>query len=90
MLTGLVHRAFLLVGAARHAGFGGSEPALALGEMSGSATMTVVSAAKRLRRPQHILRMLNGESGVKSLQFVSRASVGHRAVFQLRVLGQPG
>jgi len=34
MLTGLVHRAFLLVGTAGHARFGRTEPALALGEVT--------------------------------------------------------
>jgi hypothetical protein len=34
MLTGLVHRAFLLVGAAGHASFGRSQPAPALGEVT--------------------------------------------------------
>jgi len=35
MLTGLVHRTFLLVGTAGHARFGRTEPALALGEVTG-------------------------------------------------------
>ena len=34
MLTGFVHRAFLLVGTAGHARFGRTEPALALGEVT--------------------------------------------------------
>ena len=34
MLTGLVHRAFLLVGTAGHARFGRTQPALALGEVT--------------------------------------------------------
>ena len=61
MLTGLVHRAFLLIGAAVHASFGRSEPTLALGEMSASKRDDRRQRRETAQESQHVARMLNDE-----------------------------
>jgi hypothetical protein len=58
MLTGLVHRAFPLVGAAGHSSFGGSEPALALSEVSARKRDDYYQRRQTAYVLQHVPRML--------------------------------
>ena len=55
-LTRLVHRAFLLVGAAGHASFWGSEPALALGKMSASERDDRRQRRQTAQESQHLAK----------------------------------
>jgi hypothetical protein len=59
MLTGLVHRTFLLVGTARHARFGRGEPALALGKVTADKHKDDGDGHETGQARQHPLRMLN-------------------------------
>jgi hypothetical protein len=56
MLTGLMHRAFLLVGAAGHTSFGRSEPTVALGEMSASKRDDRRQRRQTAQESQHVVK----------------------------------
>ena len=58
MLTGLVHRAFLLIRTAGHALLRGSKPTLALGDVSCSEHQDHQERRKTAYEPQHLPRML--------------------------------
>jgi hypothetical protein len=58
MLTGLVHRALLLVGTAGHARFRRTEPALALGEVTADQHKDHRERRYTAQGPQHLHRML--------------------------------